>query len=363
VRRAGLVAAGVVAVVAVTQSGLLSGDGNTPRPKAPTPSATTERVSLVGPRPVVRVGDQLHTVTRNRLQPGPVLPAGFGRREPLVLVPRADGTGPLVGVHDGELFRADPGRDTWRSLGHAEAVVSAAPGTSRALVVRDDEVVTVEVATGSTVDENPFPGFDGDQGWRPLGVLESVGVGALVLSRPVQGGADELALAWPARRVRDGDRPELQRLGRHGPLLGIADDWLLTLSACSGGNCAIEVLSTTRDAVNDRLVRAPPGWSFVAGSVAGRSTEALVPVDRDGVRALARLVPGGDNALLVQGTEGVHLAAGLATGPDGGVYLLAPNAVGDELAVRVWDSRFSSRAWRVHSPTVPTTATLVCACG
>ena len=116
---------------------------------------------------------------------------------------------------------------------------------------------------------------------------------------------------------------------------------------------------------------APPaGWTFVEGPAAGRTHEALVPVHRLGEAdtpddvALARLVPGGDNALLVAGTDPVQLAAGLADGQAGSVYLLrAPNR-GDGGEAMVWNPDAPNVALPLRPATsFPEGARLVCVCG
>jgi hypothetical protein len=80
--------------------------------------------------------------------------------------------------------------------------------------------------------------------------------------------------------------------------------------------------------------------------------------------ALARLVPGGDNALLVQGTDRVRLAAGLVDGGGGSVYLLRdPENEGSPRAL-VWDPGAANIAVPLRPATnFPADARLVCVCG
>ena len=117
--------------------------------------------------------------------------------------------------------------------------------------------------------------------------------------------------------------------------------------------------------VRSRDVEPPGGWQFTPGPVGGRSHDALVPVvaGRGDVTALARLVPGGANALLVRGSEGVVLPAGVVDEADGSVYF----AVAEE------DGRRTVLGWHPDRPTgvvpvptgtaLPPTARLVCVCG
>ena len=163
----------------------------------------------------------------------------------------------------------------------------------------------------------------------------------------------------------------MEELGTVGPLLGIADDWVITCGpACPGTSCRIQIVSVTRDQAQIRDVAPPEGWTFVRGPSAGRTHEALVPVEHlsggkpDGRRALARLVPGGDNALLVAGTSRVLLDAGLADGPGGSVYLLVEPEPGEQTLARVWAPQSPSRATPLSpQPEFPAGSRLVCVCG
>ena len=176
-------------------------------------------------------------------------------------------------------------------------------------------------------------------------------------------------------------KPDVQQLGVFGPLLGLADDWVITLNegctaairAVATGACHLSVISVTQDLVQANDVAPPPGWTFVPGSIAGQTHEALVPVERltadrpDGTRALARLVPGGDNALLVAGTDRVIVRAGLADGVQGTVYLLARPVPGGSThgpEVLVWDPQHPAAARRTSQRwAFPRSARLLCLCG
>ncbi len=378
-RRGGIAVAAVVAVLGLSRSGLLSADQPQPRPEpGPSGSATP---GDGGPRLVARVADLLLLAADGPAQPGARLPADLptdarlvpvrlqGQDDPPVA---SDGPGPVLGVADGRLVRVDPARPRWRSLGPADAVLSASYNPAKAIVLRGSELEEVEIATGGQTDAKPFPGFDPET-WTPQGVLTAAGSGALVMTGPARQGLSALALAWPNGVVRTGTHPLVQDLGMIGPLLGIADDWVITLSpGCPGPACRLRVVSVTRDLVRTRDKAPPAGWTFIDGPSAGRTHEALVPVEHltggrpDGRRALARLVPGGDNALLVDLSGDVSLEAGLADGPGGTVYLLSasPGVPGGRLQARVWDPQ-KPAATRLLLPrtTFPDQARLVCVCG
>lgn len=355
VRRAGLVLGLLLVAVLVHRCGLLSAGGLDDADRR----AGAHRV-------VVRVDDRLVRLDRTDPTEGARLPRGFDPRADLVPVLRADGSGVLLGVHRGLLFRLAPTREaTPQPIGRARAVVAASGAPGRALVLRADGVVEVEVATGRLAQPEPFPGFAQAAGWRPEGIVTAVGARSLLVSRPGPDGTGlELALAWPARRVEAGVNPPLQPLGMFRGLLGVAGDWVITAAgACPGTACRVRIVSVTRDAVLARDVAPPPGWQFVGGAEAA---EALVPVRRadDGTtRGLVRLVAGGDNALLVRGTGGVDLGAGLVTDLDRSVRLVTRAADGSE-RLRAWRPDSPARAAPVRGGAdLPRTARLVCVCG
>jgi hypothetical protein len=378
-RRAGIAVAAVLAVLGLSRSGLLSADEPQPQPEpSPSDSATPgeDRALLVA-----RVGDRLLLAAPGAAEPGARLPTDLPADARLVPVRlpgeddppvASDGPGPVLGVADGVLVRVDPARPRWRSLGPADAVVSASYSPAKAIVLRGSELEEVEIATGGQTDARPFPGFDPET-WTAQGVLAAAGSGALVMTRSAGQGRSVLALAWPNGVVRTGTQPLVEELGTIGPLLGIADDWVITLSpGCPGTACRIRVVSVTRDLVQARDKAPPDGWTFIDGPSAGRTHEALVPIEHltggrpDGRRALARLVPGGDNALLVDLSDNVALDAGLADGPGGTVYLLSatPGVPGGQLQARIWDPQ-NPASTRLLLPrtTFPDGARLVCVCG
>ena len=378
-RRAALVAAVLVAGAVLSRTGLLSSDQPAPAPE-PSPSGSASGAAPGGaPRLVARVGDRLVLAARGAARPGVSLPPGLPGDAVLVPVRAggndagagADAPGPVVGVVDGRLFRADPGRTRWRDLGSADSVVGAALSPARVIVDRDGSLQEVEVSTGSVVDPQPFPGFVPGQ-WTAQGLLGGAGVGSLLMSRPVGDDQTALALAAPRALVESGQREAVRDLGTYGELLGIADDWAVTLSPdCPGASCRLVVISVTRDTTQARAVSPPSGWTFLGGPIAGRTHEALVPVGRidpggtrTGEVAMARLVPGGDNALLVPGTDRVRLSADLADGPRGSVYLLRDPAGGGDPQPLVWDPTSPNSAVPVRpAGSFPPDSRLVCVCG
>jgi hypothetical protein len=363
-RRALVLLAAVVAGVLLLNSGLLSAG-----PAEDDGRPNGQGAGAEGPAVIARVGDRLVRVGRpSGSDDGALLPPGLPQRARLVPVLIGDGSSVLVGVHDGLLFRVEPVRGArWRPIGEARAVVAASTAPGRVLVRRGDDVVEVEVATGRLAQPAPFPGFDAAEGWTPQGVLSAVGTRALLMSRPAPGGALELALAWPARRVEAGTNPPVQALGRFGPLLGVAGDWVLTAAGdCPLVGCRVRIVSVTRDAVLQRDVAPPPGWAFLVGPAYGRTSGSLVPVQHLGdrsVQSVARLVAGGENALLVQGTAGVDLGAGMVSGLDGSVRLVTRFG-GKPGQVRSWRPDQPAEAVAASPPdSVPRPVRLVCVCG
>jgi hypothetical protein len=353
----------LAAVVVLSRSGLLSAGSPPDRGRAGG-SGGSEAAEVN--RLVARVGDRLVRPEDADPGEGARLPEGFRRGARLVPVVTGDGSSVLLGVHEGLLFRVAPTRQgRWQPIGRARAVVAAGAVSGRVLVLRTGGVAEVEVATGRVANPEPFPGFDEAAGWRPVGVVAAVGTRSLLVSRrPVSGGAgQELALAWPARRVEAGTNPPLQLLGTGHRLLGIAGEWVLTAGdACPGTGCQVRIVSVTRDDVLTRDVAPPPGWAFLLEG--GR--ESLVPVSRAGGPsrpALARLVAGGDNALLVQGSHGVDLPAGLAGSLDGSVRMVTRTGASAE-RVRVWSPDQPARARPLGAAgALPDDARLVCVCG
>jgi hypothetical protein len=356
----------LAAVFLLSRSGLLSADPPEGRRGDPRPAAEPEP-ELRG-QLVARLDDRL---VRLGTYAGPDarLPAGFPSDEPLVHVPAARGPDSLVGVHRGVLFRVPArGSAPATNIGRAERVVAATGAPGRAVVLRGGSVAEVDVATGRDTQPRPFPGFDRDQGWFPEGTVSAVGTRALLMSRPVPGAAgQELALAWPQRRVEAGSAPSVRPLGTYGRLLGIAADWVLTESGdCPGPGCRILVVTVTRDDVRARAVAPPPGWEFGVRAPGG-TTASLVPVvrsDDPDVLALARPVAGGDNALLVQGSVGLDPGAGVIGRMGGSVFFVTGGGSGAR-RVSVWDpgGRGPATAIPGLGGLLPETARLVCVCG
>lgn len=368
-----VIALGTAALL-VSRSGLLSA-GAPEQPDGalgPTAKPVAEASRLVGV-----VDGHLVRPDQDDRSEGARLPESL--TSPLVPVPdpivglSSRGPGTLAGVADGLLFvvETEPGA-TVRPIGRARSVVAA---TSSSLVVwRGERVVELDTGTGRVLDPDPFPGFDASGtsgGWSPEGLVTVTGTRPLLMSRPgPEGLRQELALAWPSRRVEAGTNPSVQPLGTYGVLIGIADDWVLTRGAgCPGAACTVQVVSVTRDDVLVREVAPPPGWVFLGGPVVGRTHEALLPVrplddETVEVQALARVVPGGDSALLVGRTEGVDLGAGLVDTADGNVYLVVRPPTGGPERIRVWDPERPGRAEPVPGRVeLPQTTRLVCVCG
>jgi hypothetical protein len=372
VSRVVLVVGLVLAVVALSRSGLLSADP--PAPSVPSSASVAPEV-LEASALVARVGDRVVRLRYDEDE-GARLPGD----DPSSLVPvrLQQGTGRLVGVQDGQLFSVGTARDAqWAPIGRATEVLSATATSGRAVVWRGAEVVEVDVSTGRLVAADPFSGFDASAGWVPEGLVAVTGSRALLMTRPVPAGDRvELALAWSSLRVQVGLNPPVQSLGIYDRLLGIADDWVLAgKGACPGPDCRVQVVTLTRDDVLVREVVAPEGWTFRTGRLPGRSHEALLPVERlgePGSVALARVVPGGDNALLIGGTERVALRAGLVESLAGWVYLVTRNGGGEE-QLRVWSPESPGRAELLEDldegdvieggTSFPPLARLVCVCG
>ncbi len=174
-RRLGIAVVAVLVVLGLSRSGLLSADGPKPPPEpGPSDSVTPGDDA---PRLVARLDDRLLLAAPGEAQPGARLPADLPADARLVPVrlPResdapaaAEGAGPVLGVADGVLVRVDPTRSRWRSLGPADAVVSASYSPAKAIVLRGSELAEVEIATGGQTDADPFPGFDPET-WTPQG--------------------------------------------------------------------------------------------------------------------------------------------------------------------------------------------------
>ena len=198
VRRLAIAVAAGLAVLGLSRASLLTAD-DLSNPE-PTDTATAEPGDAL-PRLVARLGDRLLLAADGEPEPGARLPADLPADAPLVPMRLRPGTapgalagaGPVLGVADGELVRVDPGRPRWRSLGPADAVVSAAATPARALVLRGPALEEVELATGGATDAEPYPGFDAAV-WTPVGLLAATGSGALVMT---QTGRATGSRSWP----------------------------------------------------------------------------------------------------------------------------------------------------------------------
>lgn len=368
-RRAAVAAALLAGGALVADVRLPTGDRRTPESRdAPRSARSATGAATPAVTILARHGSRLVRYSPGGATQVATLPRGFGANERLWAVD--DGRSRvLYGVRGRDLFRVGVrhGRVV-ADVGTVDRIVDVGPGPGE-LVVQlsiDDgtRVSAIDGATGNVVHRDPFPAFDGSGGWTPRAVLTTFGLPGLVLTRTSAGGrGDEVALAWTPRGISSGFVPAgLQRLGRPGRLLGVAGDWVLFLDEdCPSPGCVATVLSFTRDGARLRSVSPPPGWSFVPGNTAGQSHEALVPVaalSDHQVHALARVVAGGDRALLLRDSVGLQLSAGVVAEPDGSVYFLLTGRV-----VARWSPAHLPRVVTFPElPRVPTKARLVCAC-
>ena len=364
-RRVLAVVLAAAAAALLWRSGLLSG-GTTPaeRPDAVAPAnATSPRLVVVDGGRLVRYDG------RGGVRAGG-LPPGLASDAPLLTV---DDTGqPVVmGVVGGRLFRADPQSAAPAvDVGPAAAVVDRSPDGTDVFVRLGPEgggrLVTVDARSGIVVDRDPFPGYDGTGGWEPRGAVATYGATGMLLSRPAAD-AEELVVAWSRKDIASGRTPLRVPIVTRGRLLGVSSDWVLVQRGpCPGAGCLLEIVTVVSPyGVSSRDVEPPRGWHFTPGPVGGRSHDALVPVvaGRGDVTALARLVPGGANALLVRGSEGVVLPAGVVDEADGSVYF-AVDAGGRRQALGWHPGQPGDAVVPVGAGTaLPPTARLVCVCG
>ena len=373
-RRSALGAAGLLALVVLIPSGLLS--GTTPEPPDRSPGPTDTDPAPTEARVLVRDGRQIIGFDRYGVDIGPALPRGFSDRTELYVVDNGGDPALIFGVVGGRLLRFQVGAATRSDLGTATRVVDVSPRPGELFVqtAADDgaRVVSVDARSGQVVDPAPFSGYDGSPEWTPFGVLSLFGVDGLMLRRPPGRGeaaADELAVAWATAEVDAGRRQRFQALGRHGRLLGLTDEWVLLLAGrCPSPACTLQILSVGREGSTIREVGPPRGWSFSPRGAAGRTVGALVPVvaltgeQGDGAQALARLAAGGDSGLLVAGTTGVVHDAGLVQQDDGDVYFVGVGAEGTRRVLR-WDPALPGQVSLLGPlPPLPETARLVCVC-
>lgn len=355
-RVVGLAVVVVAAIVALTQSGLLSAGDGRPSPDRPTPGPGGRLVALADGHLVVADGDGWTD--------GPELPEGLGSAADLVPVILPSGRSLLLGVVHRTLFRVDPREDgEVREIGRAAGVVGSTGRLGTVVVERlGGDIVEVDVQTGATAEARPFPGYDPAAGWRPEG-LAVVGTGrSLLVSRAAPGG-EQLGLAAAARPALLGTQPALRLLPTVPRLLGLSPDAILAAGeGCPGPTCQVLALTVTRDEVLSRPVAPPADWDFLLRGT-GRSQQGLLPVrGSDGSTiALARSVAGGASALLVGDSAGVVLGAGLVDDLDGTVFMLVATTAGSP-SVWAWRPGSPARLERVRDAP-PSGAELACACG
>lgn len=355
VRAVALVGGGLALVLLLTQGDLLSAG-----PRAGGGAGAGSRlVALVDGRLTVAVGKDWSD--------GPEVPDGVDAAD-LVPVTMPSGRSLLVGAADGTLFRVDPaGEEEWVGIGGAAKVVGPTGALGTALVQRPGgEVVEIDVRTGDTVREDPYPGYQPSQGWRPAGLV-AVGTGRSLLVRRRLGVGLELGLAASERAVVGGGQQPFVVVGAVPRLLGVSPDAVLGATlGCPGPRCGVLVLTITPDTARQRQVRPPEGWRFAAVR-SGRSAQGLLALRAGGGSpdALGRAVAGGDSALLVAGSPGVDLAAGLVDDLDGTTYLVVapPGRGAGRRVVRAWEPGSPAALQPVPGPVPPEGAQLVCACG
>jgi hypothetical protein len=366
-RVAAMAAAGLVALLAL-RSGLLSAPGDAGGEPPPERSAGGLLVLRSDGRLLVESGDDWSE--------GPELPRLAGRA-PLVPVLSSTGRSVLVGVAGRTLFSIDPAdpEDTPTPLGRARGVVSGSGRLGGVLVDRGQgRVVEVDAATGAVRDPAPFPGQPSGPGWRPVGLLSVPGASrSLLLAAPGTATGDaatavdlvDLVLAAPTRPVQLGTQPEVRPVATVPRVLALGPDSVLAEAAgCPGDACRIQVVTVTRDDVLVREVAPPPDRTFSGTPLAGDSVSNLLAVDRAGGRpALARVVAGGAATLLVRGSAGVDLGAGLVDDLDGTAYLVVRAEPGSDGMVRAWAPGRPALARSARAPAVPPGAALVCGCG
>jgi hypothetical protein len=344
-----LAAVGLVVVLVVTQGELLSAG----HPDASGgPDAGGRLVALVDGHLAVAVADGWSD--------GPEVPEALGSAADLVAVTMLSGRSLLVGAAAGTLFRVDPaGDEDWTEIGRASRVVGSTGALGTVLVERPGgDLVEVDARTGSTVRADPFPGYLPTQGWRPASLI-AVGTGRSLLARRRLGDGLELGLAATERAIAGGARPPFAVIGAVPRLLGVSPDAVLAATQnCPGPRCRVLVVTITPDTAMQREVMPPDGWRFAA-TRSGRSTQGLLTLQATGggPDALARAVAGGDSALLVGGSAGVDLSAGLVDDLDGTTYLVVDGVV------RAWRPGSPTRLQPVWAAAPPEGAQLVCACG
>ena len=278
-----LVVALALAALVVTRPHLLSAGGAAAHRPAAAPTAdqthstpplrlgenTSQGVSLV-----VRQGDHLERYEAGSGRwPLATLPKGLPDPAPLVQAPLLDGSGPLVGVGRGVLFRTSPlcGR-TVTTIGRADRVLAPSPVPGRLFVLlhgaprKGSRLVELEAQTGKITDQRPFPGYYPAGQWRPIAVVSSPGSGRLLLTRAADGGRVQLALAVGRVRATSDSSADLLPIGSATRVLGVADTRILTFydrpETCVDRGCPITVRTVTSDGMVTREVQPPRGWTF-----------------------------------------------------------------------------------------------------
>jgi hypothetical protein len=374
-RGVALAVALTVGVLVVTRSHVLSAD--TPAPHRPTASPGPARVgpnTSQGLSVVVRRGGLLERYEAGSgSRPLANLPPGLPDPSLLLQAPQLDGTGPLVGVDRGVLFRISPttGRIV-TPIGRADRVLAQSPEPGRLFVVEpgageQSRVVEIDANSGQITNNLPFPGYPARTPWQPVDIVASPGGGsALLLSRPARNGEVELALAWDGFSIHGAQAPTLARIGFTHEILGVAQTRILTIDQLERGDAKpflITVRSVTRDRVLTRTVQAPPGWAFGTTVVGGEGGDPIAVVHRIGdpsFLALARLVVGASRGLIVSGSEGMSGSVLPVAGPEGSVVFAVPAIEGTRLAVWLAGSR--SAALLIDLPPLKSGSQLICAC-
>ena len=357
-RSAALVAAGLVLVLLVTQSDLLSADH---QPDASGAGA--------GGRLVVLVDGHLAVAVEQGWSDGPEVPDDLGSAADLAAVVMPSGRSLLVGAAAGTLFRVDPaGEEDWTAIGRASRVLGPTGTLGTVIVERPGgQVVEVDASTGRAVQADPFPGYDPAQGWRAASLV-AVGTGRSLLVRRRLGDGLELGLAATERAINGGAQRPFAVIGAVPRLLGVSPDAVLGATQnCPGPQCRVLVVTITRDRAFQREVQPPDHWRFAAVR-SGRSAQGLLALQGadGGPDALARAVAGGDSALLVGGSAGVDLSAGLVDDLDGTTYLVVDGAAGAEAGrrtLRAWQPGSPARLQTVPGPAPAPGSQLVCVCG
>ena len=314
-----------------------------------------------------------------------MLPKGLPDPAAFVHAPLLDGSGPLVGVGLGVLFRTSPlhGRRV-TPIGSAERVLATSSQPGRLFVLlrggsrTGSRLVELDARTGKITDQRPFPGYDAAGPWRPVAVVPSQDGSRLLLTRAADGGRVELGLALgrsrvasdtaPADTAPPDTAPDLVPIGSATRVLGVADSRILTLDdrprTCVDRGCPITVRTITHDGLLTREVQPPRGWAFgttVVGGEGGGDPLVLVCRVGDPARfALARLAPGSSSGLLVGGTDGLVASVAPVGDPQGVVLFAVPRPEGTR--VSVWFPGARSAALLLDLPALKAGAELVCAC-